>query len=339
MKKSSYLSKLVDKYGPERGGEVDSKSPYSQQDLVRISLVNMRLSDSDGIPQFLNMSANTLSMKHSFELCIGSVGSAYNLENLQSAEVTHILNLTDTVKMPFQEHITYKRIVLVDNLEVDSLMKFQKAIIEACHFIRDAIVIHNGRVLVHCYQGKSRSAAICIAYMMLQHKFSYQEAFKRTKTVRRQIDPNRGFTNILKTIEPKANGEMSEIAKLYKIPNKSDCTLKSFEDEVTTNTDINFAKQKNRKGRNDDKKMGGADTNEKESSISVARTADTIESEGWKMNSENTENDSGKASSAVQTAKADRQERRRSTLKTESIGLDLTVFDTLILEDLDDLDA
>lgn len=51
----------------------------------------------------------------------------------------------------------------------------------------------NGQsVLVHCEQGKSRSASIVIAYLILYHKYSFQNALQHVKKSRDIASPNIG---------------------------------------------------------------------------------------------------------------------------------------------------
>lgn len=58
-----------------------------------------------------------------------------------------------------------------------------------------------GRVLIHCNAGVSRSAAVCIAYLMLMEKNSFQAAYQLVKARRECIRPNDGFMRQLKAFE------------------------------------------------------------------------------------------------------------------------------------------
>ena len=53
---------------------------------------------------------------------------------------------------------------------------------------------HGGRVLVHCSQGVSRSAALAIAYLMWQRNEQYDPVFQQVKAIRGVANPNIGFT-------------------------------------------------------------------------------------------------------------------------------------------------
>ena len=51
-----------------------------------------------------------------------------------------------------------------------------------------------GKVLVHCSQGVSRSAALAIAFLMWQGKRPYEQVFAEVKAIRGIANPNIGFT-------------------------------------------------------------------------------------------------------------------------------------------------
>jgi len=50
-------------------------------------------------------------------------------------------------------------------------------------FIKQA-VIAGGKVLIHCYAGVSRSAAICVAYLMKEHNMNMFYALSLVKSKR-----------------------------------------------------------------------------------------------------------------------------------------------------------
>lgn len=59
----------------------------------------------------------------------------------------------------------------------------------------------NGRVLVHCNAGVSRSSAVCIAFLMSQHRMNFENAFALVKSKRECIRPNDGFLKQLKQMD------------------------------------------------------------------------------------------------------------------------------------------
>ncbi|XP_055314027.1 dual specificity protein phosphatase 19 [Sitodiplosis mosellana] len=58
-----------------------------------------------------------------------------------------------------------------------------------------------GRILVHCNAGVSRSSAVCIAYLMSDHKMNFETAFALVKSKRECIRPNDGFLKQLKQMD------------------------------------------------------------------------------------------------------------------------------------------
>ncbi|XP_058483551.1 dual specificity phosphatase 28 isoform X2 [Solea solea] len=58
-----------------------------------------------------------------------------------------------------------------------------------------------GRSVVYCKNGRSRSAAVCIAYLMKHGRLSLTDAIQKVKTARHVIDPNPGFMIQLQRFE------------------------------------------------------------------------------------------------------------------------------------------
>lgn len=63
-----------------------------------------------------------------------------------------------------------------------------------------------GRTLVHCVAGVSRSATLCIAYLMKHERMSLRQAYRFVKTARPIVRPNWGFWRQLINYEIKLNG-------------------------------------------------------------------------------------------------------------------------------------
>ncbi|KAM4611235.1 dual specificity protein phosphatase 14-like [Discoglossus pictus] len=65
----------------------------------------------------------------------------------------------------------------------------------------------NGRTLVHCVAGVSRSATLCIAYLMKYHRLSLLDAHQWVKSRRPVVRPNAGFWQQLIQYEKKLFGK------------------------------------------------------------------------------------------------------------------------------------
>lgn len=72
---------------------------------------------------------------------------------------------------------------------------------QATQFIHDQLAKPGGRVLVHCAAGVSRSATICMAYLMRYHHLSLSAAYAVVLEARCIVDPNPGFLEQLKEWE------------------------------------------------------------------------------------------------------------------------------------------
>ncbi|XP_061842241.1 dual specificity protein phosphatase 18 [Nerophis lumbriciformis] len=81
-----------------------------------------------------------------------------------------------------------------------------------------------GRTLVHCNAGVSRSAALCMAFLVKHHSVTLLEAHAWVKTCRPMVRPNNGFWKQLIQYEKELRGctsvqmvssSMGEIPDIY----------------------------------------------------------------------------------------------------------------------------
>lgn len=93
--------------------------------------------------------------------------------------------------------IIYLRITLLDHHYVDIKTHFEST----TRFIYEQLARPGGRVLVHCAAGVSRSATICMAYLMRYHHLSLPAAYAVLLEARPVVDPNPGFVEQLREWE------------------------------------------------------------------------------------------------------------------------------------------
>ncbi|OHS97731.1 Dual specificity phosphatase, catalytic domain containing protein [Tritrichomonas foetus] len=130
-------------------------------------------------------------------LYIGSEAAAQDRELLSQNQITHIINLNGHNTTPaFPGSFEYFTVKMSDNVFEVLDEKFWNAL----EFLKNAIK-NNGKVLVHCRRGISRSAALCVAYLMDTKKISYDEAFSYLKSHRLIVNINQGFVEQLKARE------------------------------------------------------------------------------------------------------------------------------------------
>ncbi|KAL0318969.1 UNVERIFIED_CONTAM: Dual specificity protein phosphatase PHS1 [Sesamum angustifolium] len=121
-----------------------------------------------------------------------------------AANTEAVANLRRTEDSQFPELFEYKNFSICDNEETNISEIFQ----EAHDFINQVEQI-GGKVLVHCFEGKSRSATLVLAYLMLRKNFTLLEAWNALKQAHRRAQPNDGFARILLELDQKLHGRVS----------------------------------------------------------------------------------------------------------------------------------
>ncbi|XP_044273300.1 dual specificity protein phosphatase 2 [Varanus komodoensis] len=129
-------------------------------------------------------------------LFLGSCHHSSNREVLESLGITAVLNVSSSCPNYFEGQFLYKSIPVEDNHMAEISVWFQEAI----NFI-DAVKSSGGRVLLHCQAGVSRSATICLAYLIQSRRVRLEEAFDFVKQRRGVISPNFGFMGQLLQFE------------------------------------------------------------------------------------------------------------------------------------------
>ena len=136
-------------------------------------------------------------------LYISSYKTASTIIDLQNLKITNIINCSgDLCKNLFQEssllNIEYLTLNIRDNVSENIECLFFKCI----NYINNAKE-KNGRVLIHCYKGVSRSVSIAIAYLIYFYKWTYDKAFDFIQSKRSIANPNISFYLQLKTFQKR----------------------------------------------------------------------------------------------------------------------------------------
>ena len=119
-----------------------------------------------------------------------SYNAAKNLELLKENKITHIINCAaDFCNNVFPNDFTYLSFNLKDHVMEDIECLFYECIT----FIEN-VKNKNGRVLIHCIQGISRSVSIVLAYLIYKEKYTYDIAFNHVQQIREISSPNFGFS-------------------------------------------------------------------------------------------------------------------------------------------------
>ncbi|XP_060092694.1 dual specificity protein phosphatase 26-like [Heteronotia binoei] len=135
-------------------------------------------------------------------LYLGNVVIAHDKKELQRLGITHILNAahgawgSQGCQDFYGREIHYHGIAAEDAPDFDLRVHFRPA----SEYIHKALSAPQGKILVHCILGKSRSAALVLAYLMLYQHFSLKDATERLLQ-HRAICPNRGFLKQLQDLD------------------------------------------------------------------------------------------------------------------------------------------
>ncbi|KAI6207090.1 hypothetical protein M3Y94_00990000 [Aphelenchoides besseyi] len=94
--------------------------------------------------------------------------------------------------------------------------QIQKYFESTANFIMNAKEKISGKVIVFCGQGISRSATICLVYLLIYENLSLEEAYVQVSSLR-PIAPNVGFWAQMIEFERKRNGRTT-VEVVEKIP-------------------------------------------------------------------------------------------------------------------------
>ncbi|XP_030631806.1 dual specificity phosphatase 28 [Chanos chanos] len=120
-------------------------------------------------------------------LLISNARSACSDELIQKEAVTLCINVSKQQPFPSTRVGTF-RVPVYDDPNEDLYKYFDRC--------ADAIASEadrGGRSVVYCKNGRSRSATICVAYLMKYQGLSLTEAFQTVKNARSVVEPNPGF--------------------------------------------------------------------------------------------------------------------------------------------------
>jgi len=131
-------------------------------------------------------------------LWLGAASATYSKQFMEKCEITSVLSILQVeYKVPVKNHFQ----IFCDDLDESPLIEhFDKTF----EFIELALS-NNGKILVHCMAGVSRSPTVVTAYLMRKRKLSFEDAFAIVKAKRDCVGPNDGFMKQLQRYEQQKN--------------------------------------------------------------------------------------------------------------------------------------
>jgi predicted protein tyrosine phosphatase len=110
-------------------------------------------------------------------------------------KIKYILTIIDSAdkqpKVPAGREADFalKLIILRDQVSANLVQVLK----DATTFIRTSLAMKDGGVLVHCQQGRSRSASVVVAFAMEEMDLEYEAAFRYVREKRQKVSPNASF--------------------------------------------------------------------------------------------------------------------------------------------------
>uniref|UniRef100_A0A0N5ADY0 Protein-tyrosine-phosphatase n=1 Tax=Syphacia muris TaxID=451379 RepID=A0A0N5ADY0_9BILA len=125
-------------------------------------------------------------------------------KNLHQLGITHVVDASNMIRNVEYKGIKYMYVKIYDSEDSD-ILQYIDGVIE---FIEEARK-SGGKTLVYCAAGVSRSATLCIMYVMKNKKISLKESFLEVSRKRPIISPNIGFWKQMIDYEFKEYGKKS----------------------------------------------------------------------------------------------------------------------------------
>jgi protein-tyrosine phosphatase len=159
-------------------------------------------------------------------LFLGNSLNAANKEQLNNLNINIIINVTDNIPNFFENDFQYFNITIKDN----SFASFGNELDKCASFINENLEL-NKKIMVHCFEGRSRSVAVIIHYLMNYQNLTFYSAYEQIKQKKQIVNLNKSFVNEL----TKNTRERSKSLDLPITNKKKLRKVKSFNDLLGEN--------------------------------------------------------------------------------------------------------
>ena len=119
---------------------------------------------------------------------LGSIDSVYDEKALEEHGITHIISAIAGFEPPYPDKFKYIVINALDSLNTDLSDNF-----DVCNNFIENALNNNGKVLIHCVAGRSRSVTILCAYIIYKFGIDVKNALDSIRIKRNIIEPNPNF--------------------------------------------------------------------------------------------------------------------------------------------------
>ena len=175
--------------------------------FAKFNLENLHLEK----PIFKKSSRNNLNEEFSTIienfLYISNYKAASDINLLKKLDIKYIINCSgDDCNNVASNFINYLTLNLKDNTNENIECVFYK-----CYDFINQCKNEKKKILIHCYQGISRSVSIVISYLMINNKLTCDEAFNFVQKKRFIANPNLGFFLQLKVFEKRLFHNLNDL--------------------------------------------------------------------------------------------------------------------------------
>ena len=121
---------------------------------------------------------------------LGNVHAADDEDYLKSYNITTVINCAVELYSSYKD-LKFLELRMYDYNDEPLFPKFEIAY----EFIK---LNNKGNILIHCFEGKSRSASLVVFYLMKEKGWDYDKCFKYMKEKRPIVYPTSGFEQQLR---------------------------------------------------------------------------------------------------------------------------------------------
>tara|TARA_B100000795_G_scaffold189980_1_gene144675 strand:+ start:476 stop:1033 length:558 start_codon:yes stop_codon:yes gene_type:complete len=126
---------------------------------------------------------------------IGNACNSSSYYELTENRIRTVVNVTEEIPNYFEEEFDYFKAPIRDTAE-DSLQPYFKNILD--YIYKQQEKYPDSNILIHCYMGSSRSAAIVVLYLISKHNYTLENAVNFLREKRDIVNINTIFIQNLK---------------------------------------------------------------------------------------------------------------------------------------------
>lgn len=119
---------------------------------------------------------------------LGNSLNAANDTTLQKFKINVIINVTDNIPNFYENDYEYYSI----NIKDTTVSMFGEQLLECAKFMNKKIK-EGKNIMVHCFEGRSRSVAILVYYLMMYHEYGFYDAYDLIKNKKKIVNINKSF--------------------------------------------------------------------------------------------------------------------------------------------------